>query len=523
MDKFADTYYTDQPIEPDPKNRQEPDNSLSHWDYVDFEEPEEIEFWNEDNSDKEVWGDVPERIKELLRMCRQTPRSQTLNKDFYQQTLFMADYEDDEEIVPFFHYYPVYHDMSVAQLRSYFSFRKLMRRGVYAEVSLSYIFVYIYEILMQIGVGNAEEGLEILEEIRAQYGKAEPRLEKYLAQWMRDYIAYYNLTEKTTAYFAKEIEEDARAAVLSNWAHESDQQLFDTVSSVAAYKIKNTASYKKHPDETTAITARVIRAVAPIYEQRYHQRLDELCFGIRKMSFHPMFASAVFHNTRTAEEEVFEISPRRFYYNKHGLWQLDTYKLIVFSKQGKVFDLLLHETDRRLRITLKAGGRIQAKIEDEEVETIIQHEIDTYLLELEEARRPKIKVDLSKLDQIRTDADRILGALLTEEEREVSTTIPKAEHPSSDGVPEKELLSPESEPSAPKNSPFTAEEQTFLRMLLEGADWQMYLRKIRIPAGVMTDNINEKMMDELQDIVVADNGDGLTVIDDYREAILQKI
>jgi len=79
----------------------------------------------------------------------------------------------------------------------------------------------------------------------------------------------------------------------------------------------------------------------------------------------------------------------------------------------------------------------------------------------------------------------------------------------------------EAEPSAP--SFFTAEEAHFLQLLMSGADWSTYLRSIHVPAGVMTENINGKMMDELGDIVLDDDGSGPAIIDDYLDDVKAKM
>ena len=75
----------------------------------------------------------------------------------------------------------------------------------------------------------------------------------------------------------------------------------------------------------------------------------------------------------------------------------------------------------------------------------------------------------------------------------------------------------------PSPSFFTAEETHFLQLLMNGADWSAYLRSIHVPAGVMTENINGKMMDELGDIVLDDDGSGPAIIDDYLDDVKAKM
>ena len=74
--------------------------------------------------------------------------------------------------------------------------------------------------------------------------------------------------------------------------------------------------------------------------------------------------------------------------------------------------------------------------------------------------------------------------------------------------------------NSPSKSPSESHEHHFLRLFLSGGDWKQYLRDIHVPEGVMVENINNEMMDIVGDIVLEDNGDGLQLIEDYREDIL---
>ena len=52
------------------------------------------------------------------------------SEDFYYAAIQMVGREEEEPIVPFKAYYPTYAKMNRAQQLSYFTFSKLMRRGI---------------------------------------------------------------------------------------------------------------------------------------------------------------------------------------------------------------------------------------------------------------------------------------------------------------------------------------------------------------------------------------------------------
>ena len=114
------------------------------------------------------------------------------NAVFYKQAKLMEDFEDDYAgDAKFFMYFPYYRHMGYEQLRTYFTWRTGVRRGEITATSLSYVFLYIYELLAGIGVDNPEDGLEKLIKLWFSYRKFGPALERYLPGWIRDYHVYY--------------------------------------------------------------------------------------------------------------------------------------------------------------------------------------------------------------------------------------------------------------------------------------------------------------------------------------------
>jgi len=98
--------------------------------------------------------------------------------------------------ISFMSYWPSYNDMSQSQLNWYFYLRSQLRKNEYLQTDLSYIFVYIYELIHQINVANPNEGFCKLVDVWKHYRKANPTLDRYLVEWLVDYIDYYNCDEK---------------------------------------------------------------------------------------------------------------------------------------------------------------------------------------------------------------------------------------------------------------------------------------------------------------------------------------
>ena len=119
--------------------------------------------------------------------------SQTTQRSFYDMAVEYAEKTHEKtEHVPFLCYWPSYEYMSGPQLDWYFYLRGVLRAGEYPETDLSYIFVYIYELINQIGVEGPEDGFSKMVGIWKNYRKAYEKLDRYMIDWVGDYIICHN-------------------------------------------------------------------------------------------------------------------------------------------------------------------------------------------------------------------------------------------------------------------------------------------------------------------------------------------
>lgn len=99
-----------------------------------------------------------------------------------------ADYRPEKaEFVPFTCYWPVYSKMSREQRAWYFYWRDQFRKGNALKTDLSYIFVYIYELINR-AYGSAEDGLTALFSLWHTYRTTFARLDYYMPIYCADYM-----------------------------------------------------------------------------------------------------------------------------------------------------------------------------------------------------------------------------------------------------------------------------------------------------------------------------------------------
>lgn len=100
---------------------------------------------------------LPKEIGQMRELQR-TPRGRTWSETrlFYEQARLMEDFEDNCPYHGQFQsYYPTYRTMTDRQLRGYFTWRARVRAGQVEQTAASFAYVYLYELLMGIGVEPA--------------------------------------------------------------------------------------------------------------------------------------------------------------------------------------------------------------------------------------------------------------------------------------------------------------------------------------------------------------------------------
>ncbi len=518
--------------------------------------------------------DRPERVKiplpEKLQWMKDIAKEvHTFPKPdswyFYKQAQFAADYTDDFEYNGMFRrYFPTYRDMKDDELRGYFSFRTRFREGRYdAEPQLSFVYVYIYEILNGIGV-SPESGFEILKTIDTLYGSKDDTLREYLRRWIRDYIIYYNLDHSYAAeYFS--VDMDSAVSILMQAFSDaetkflvligekdaaetdsapnpiSDNDMFQAVCTMSSYAIEKSPLYKKDPELVKSAIVEMLKELSCVAKRLNRDSLFEYCFGRRGVFPISLFKNAVFHDHLKHEDHLYEISPLCLYRCENGRWSREAYSRS--SEKSKTLGDLCHETDRLLREKTGFGHSIKRRLMSDAFSEEISWVIDKLLLEREKASRPRIDIDLSVLDSIRMDAAKTRDSLLVPEDKEDHTdmlldgnfhseSLHKSEKldfsvsdsmskiPGIDIDPVETIPSHKTEldlhnSTTTHDLPLTDDEFFLLNSLLHGLPWKEYAAEHHLMISMICDDINEKMIDLIGDTIVEFNGDEPELIEDY--------
>ncbi len=476
--------------------------------------------------------EVPDRIRMMrkLYIYGDVSFSQKCS-NFLRQGRFMADYEDT---LPwkgeFRHYFPTYHDLSVRQLRGYFTWRAQVRRGNYQPVPVSAAYIYIYELLCGIGTASPAESLQRMRAFEEGYldtGIGDDGMRRSLRRWMWEYAVIHALPPETARSCADPamLERDESLAALRDPDSHTEEEIF---RALCVFGGKKTAQ----SPVITGDEARGRRLMAAFW-----RRLTETCragggdlftdcFGepVRRV-WRPL-ANTVFQEEPGLPDQVYEAGPCRRYTRRDGIWTEESYEKLFYDKDR--FRLLLHGADRVFRRALKTGRYLKARSGDEEAAACAEAVMAAERRAAEEAARPVIRIDLSELAQIRREAMITRDSLLTEEDKAEAPAV------SAQAEPEKEPADGPEETAGTEPSPAEAAGGGAVRIeglddlhgqilaaLLRGQDAGAMIRAHRLMPSVVTDTINEALFDEVGDSVLECEGEEITVVEDYREDILR--
>lgn len=448
---------------------------------------------------------VPKEIKKMIESYQYSlPGSVRREQNFYLQGKLMALYEDHYEgKQTFLRYYPTYHDLTVGQARTYFTWRTKIRQNIYEKISDSYAYIYLYELLNGIGIKDPEEGLDKLITFNKNYAqKFSPEIGAYLERWIRDYIIFYNINKANDTFFVKEKDNDKKYERLLSPDQFSRHEVAGSLMKLSNYKISNCPLYKKNIEKFEHLLVLIWYKILDLRNDGFDFFTSYIAYK-NQMTIQ-LFSAAVFNRQLEPQTTSYEIDQiRKYFYDKEkNTWYCESYWGLTGQKS--IMGNFLHEVDREIRLCFNLGRNLKPRKIEKHYLRAIRDGIKEYQIEEQKSKQPKIEFNLAQLSTIRADAAGIRDSLLTEEElqaeQEENKQIEEA------GVDDEQ-----------ENYGLSSEETTTITLLLKGKDLKKYLKGQHLMVAVIIDNINEKLFDEFGDNVIEFINDIPTVVEDYQE------
>ena len=428
---------------------------------------------------------TPPKYREMRKLVKSSPGfyASDAAQIFYEQGKFMEDYTDDYQYNGEFRsYYPTYQYMTDQQLRGYFSWRTRVRDGIIDKTSLSFVFVYIYELLMQIGVSSAEEGFYKIKNFWQIYKDIDPKINHYIKLWLKDYVIYNGLEKHLLDDFS-DINFDHTILTLINCYSHSADEVFSALNSLSSYNLENSRFYKLYSDDVKHVVYNVFAELTEYYNKKRKNSICEKFFGKIITNQYVMFNSAVFYNHEMHKDSIYEINAVCKYICKNGKWTYE--RFFFFKDKNKHIGELLKTIDFIMRQEYDFKSTLKVDMIKKVYQDIIQKVIGDLLEEKKKKSVPKIKIDISKLQNIRKTALETQNKLIVEESEEI--TIPKAA----------------AQADAANLSNI---EYEFMKCLLYGKNYSDLVKSNGLMLSVLIDSINEKLFDMFCDTVLIFEG-----------------
>lgn len=467
----------------------------------------------------------PEEYRQMRRLGVEYDRGMhTESRIFYEQAKLMEQFEDAyAESVPFRSFYPTYRAMSLPQLRTYFTWRTKLRRGELTKTDLSYAFVYVFELLHLVGAESPAAAYEKLLAFYNAYRVFDPLIERYLQDWLRDFVVYYGLPPALLAGVA-DLSFDAHTAALLHPEQAGPDALFAAMEALSTFHPSNSRFYKDYPDDFRTVCLRVYQGMCAYYAAHRKTSYGESLFGKLRTRHYAIFSSAVFYDKRRFENRSYVLGPLCRYECKDGRWL--SAQPAGGGEKSKALGAFFRNVDSYMRQAYAYPFETKPMECTKQFEALVKKEIDGLLKEKKAAEQRVVTIDFSALDRIRAASDATREKILTDEERDAAPAAPptaEAQISPPGETQGRAIANAPEAAAAPLPAPqescgledCTEDEKEFLRLLLAGADPAAFCRARGLMASVLADEINEKLFDRFGDTVIEFAGDSPAIVEDY--------
>jgi hypothetical protein len=482
---------------------------------------------------------IRERFFEMRSLVSGNPFARNDAKVFYRQAQYMADFTDDYwDYAEFKMYYPYYQHMGYDQLRTYFTWRTAVRQGTIRTTPLSYVFLYIYELLGCIGVSDASEGLDKLFAVWDKLRGHEPTLDKYLPHWLKDYHIYYDMPKSFTD-FVSDHEMQSYYPDLFLFADLQGDRL-TLLNNLSNYDItKSKFLDTENRKLFTECLDYVFDNINSLAENHDIKIADLFSLGIKAYSTWYPFSRALFYDWQDQPDRTVELPGGEVYQCRNNRWTSNT--VIHSASRFELVGYLLKKTEACLRQALKHKFKLTVNssqlstdlkrlgIPLTEFDKAIEQAVANYYVD---KTRTVVIVDPTNLAKIRREALSTQDRLIVGEDVAFEETLVDESEEYEIEIHEShgDIAAIDSSQPAHRGiwgsflSALDPIEQKALAIVLQDTDsGDISIIKAFADANgmmleVLVDGINEKAFDLIGDNVF-DLNDGITIYDEYRQQL----
>lgn len=498
-------------------------------------------YTNEPVNQTEQFSIEKKKISRLRQMKALSASNVTdTNKLFYLQGTFMDDYVDNYDInVPCNKNNPVYNNLTIYQLRSYFSWRTLIRNKLYKQTEKSYVFLYIYELLNKIGVKNEIDGLNKIIDLWQNYRVFDNSFDKYLSNWVKDYYIInrinidFNLIEEEFPIKNNDNLEDISEILIGNY--ENKLEFLDSISNY--HILKSKIMEHKYSFLINLVIPEIFKNFDKYFSEN-NVSFVNITFGEFKKKYWNVYENAIYFNNKLESDFVFKFKNLETYYRKGNNYYKETFELSQYSKcivgyilkniEITLRECLKFSKNLKLNISsldeLSSNAELYSIVTDKKFNMIINNTIKKYLIEhkteinniITKEKKEEIVIDANKFNEIRKSSSRIQEKLIVEEEN----YLEKEEQV------EIEIINSSQDIFKNLVDNLNNIELDFLKKIVNNEPRNNlidYSKQNNILFEIMIENINKVALETIGDNLIEDNSDEIIIYAEYIDSLKEKL
>jgi len=484
---------------------------------------------------------IREKFYNMRKLASERPFARSDSELFFRQARFMEDFTDNYEGNAAFNmYYPYYQHMGYDYLRTYFTWRTKVREGNIQPTSLSYIFLYIYEILSGIGVENPEDGLSKLLELWKGFSFEHTPILNYLPKWFKDYFVFYEIQQSFPEFVEKHgLKKFYSLTFMFNSSISGQLFLWNSLSGYDVTKSKFYSENDENKEKFSKCFDKVVASIEEFCKKRNAGFEDLLIYSVSKRSPWQPFKHALFGSRAKQNDREVHISNYERYYCKNGTWTANL--PIYYSSQKDFVGYIIKKTEACLRVAvgykyklaveMKLGSkpfrelkRSAAKRAD--LDKVIEKAVADFY---RDTNIIAVTVDTKSLTRIREEALETQDKLIVEEEKQKLNPLKSLrERTTISEELASALIYKEQTPitlsfadgwKALKKALSETELKALTIALNNSADIKTFANEANVMLEVLADGINEKASDSIGDNLLELDGDEMVIYDEYRDNI----
>jgi len=340
---------------------------------------------------------------------------------FYKQGIFMQSFTDQyDKVVPYSSYFPNYQGMGYEQLRTYFTWRTGVRQGEVTDISLSYAYLYIYELLSNIGVEEPKEGMQKLIDFWQTFREYDCSLDRYVIRWVKDYYIYYDMPGTFREFTEQYGLEDYYPKIPEG------EDRFALYCEISKYDIRKSKFYSEENKQLIQTCFEdLLDRLGQVFKEQGIPLEDSVFRPLGKLSIWEPFRGALFYDWKNQRDRKVVLSTKEIYICSGNHWSFSN---VITSESGKkLIGYMMKQMESVLRRLTGYRHKLQAdlgSVTHEIVSLLAEKEIsleqlvtETVTASYREATKTVVRVNAEQLSRIRQEA------LLTQEK----LTVPEDE------------------------------------------------------------------------------------------------